>query len=752
MNLARAIALSAIAVAAAPGVLHGQPPSLATVMERAASYATAFQRQLSNIVAEERYVQDIAHLNLPPGRFATVSHRELRSDVLLVRPAGTDRYVAFRDVFEVDGTPVRDRQDRLTTLFLDPAASAAAQIERINRESARYNIGTIERTINTPTVPLLFLLPQNQSRFRFTRSTRNAPAIGRSTRTPRAAGRTGPASFAAPAEAWVVEYEEIQRPTLIRTTQGLDLPARGRFWTDPDTGRVLMSELITEDPTVRATIDVRYQSDARVGLMVPAEMRERYEGRRDGAVIEGNATYGKIRQFQVQANERIAPAEPNRFAPLGVTAVDGSVGRVLNLDPIDLKSNVADASARAPVQVSPPTPQEQRKPLTFTTGTELVLVDFVVTDKADRPVRGLTVKDFVVKEDGKERPIVSLEAFGGADSAPVSRGSRDSRDSLDSFPRAIESPGSPGSASPDAATALLVDDQHLSPEQAARLRPALKALLAKVGERSGSLLLVAPGSNVSVAGLLPAGASGMTAAVDRIVGQRSDDDSNFPVDDAEALAIFRGDLPTKARVAGRFKALNPELSADQADDLARERANMLAHDARARRDGMYGVALQCLDWLAGRPGRHGLIVVSAGFAQDPDDSKYYEVVTRSLRVNAPIHFLDARGLPGIGRYQSAANAVALGRNVDEGPFGRWEAAAGSMALADETGGIAISNTNDMEKGLGRLLDTMTTYYVVAYQPPEHEKAGYRRIKVEVRTRGLHVRARSGYFSGARPAQ
>jgi hypothetical protein len=267
-------------------------------MERLASYASTFQHQLSNIVAEERYVQDISHLNLPPGRFATVSHRELRSDVLLVQPAGTDRYVEFRDVFEVDGTPVRDRQDRLTTLFLDPARSASAQIERINRESARYNIGTIERTINTPTLPLLFLLPQNQLRFRFTRSTRRAPAIGRGTAT----RATGAASFAAPAEAWVVEYEEVQRPTLIRTTLGLDLPARGRFWTDPDTGRVIMSELMTEDPVVRATIDVRYQPDARAGLLVPAEMRERYEGRRDGAVIEGNATYGKIRQFQVQAH------------------------------------------------------------------------------------------------------------------------------------------------------------------------------------------------------------------------------------------------------------------------------------------------------------------------------------------------------------------------------------------------------------------------------------------------------------------
>jgi hypothetical protein len=161
------LGLTAIAVAAASGSLPAQEPSLATVMERASGYATTFRRQLSNIVAEEWYVQDIRRMNLPPGRFAAESHRELRSDVLLVQPGGTDRYVEFRDVFEVDGKPVRDRQDRLTALFLDPTRSAEAQIQRINQESAG-NIGNIQRTINTPTPPLLFLSAENQSRFRFT--------------------------------------------------------------------------------------------------------------------------------------------------------------------------------------------------------------------------------------------------------------------------------------------------------------------------------------------------------------------------------------------------------------------------------------------------------------------------------------------------------------------------------------------------------------------------------------------------------
>ena len=184
--------------------------------------------------------------------------------LLLVQPGGADRYVEFRDVFEVDGRPVRDRQDRLTALFLDPTTSAEAQIQRINRESARYNIGNIERTINTPTLPLLFLSPQNQSRFRFTRTSRNAPALARS---------TGATSLTVAADAWVIDYEEVQRPTLIRTTQGLDLPARGRFWIDAATGRVIMSELITDEPTVRATIDVEYHV-RRSALPSPGDERE----------------------------------------------------------------------------------------------------------------------------------------------------------------------------------------------------------------------------------------------------------------------------------------------------------------------------------------------------------------------------------------------------------------------------------------------------------------------------------------------
>jgi VWFA-related protein len=728
------MALTALAVVATSSSFHAQEPSLATVMARVGSYAATFQRQLSNIVAEERYVQDITHMNLAPGRFAADAHRELLSDVLLVQPAGTNRYVGFRDVFAVNGTPIRDRQNRLAALFLSPDASAEAQIERINRESARYNIGNIERTINTPTLPLLFLLAPNQTRFRFTRGLSRGPAINRSIATPRGAEA---ASFAVPADVWTIDYEEVERPTMIRTTFGADLPAHGRFWADPETGRVLMTELVTDDPAVRATIDVSYQRDLVVEVHVPAEMRERYEGRRDGAVIEGNAIYGKIRQFQVRADERLAGAEPPLVETATATPAAPADSPVLEPVASDVDLKTIGTSVEVQPPTTPAAAQDAPKPPTFATRTELVLVDFVVNDSAGRPVRGLSAKDFVLKEDGTECPIVTFEAFGG--NAPVA--------SAD----AGTVPGTSSHATPStpaAVTVLLVDDGHLSQAQAARLRPALKGLLTTVGERGGALMLLAPASKVQIVGTLPGGTTALTAAVDRIAGQRVDDASNFPVADSEALAIARGDNPALARLVARFMALNPELNTDQANMFVRERANLLAHDARARRDDMYDVALRSLDWLAGRPGRHGLIVISSGFAADPDDSKYTEVVTRSLRANAPIHFLDARGLQGMSRYQGVDYGTALGRGADEGPFGWSDGAAGSTALADDTGGLIVSNTNDMAKRLGHLLDSMTTYYLVAYQPPSHQKPGYRKIRVEVKTRGLQVRARRGYFSEA----
>jgi hypothetical protein len=285
--------------------VEAQEPSLDTVLQRAAGYVDQLSRQLSGIVAEESYVQEVKNLssrNAPP---TVITRRELTSDFLLVKPSGSDRFVEFRDVFEVDGRPVRDRQDRLTKLFLTPSPDTDHARE-IVEESARYNIGDITRNVNTPMLPLMFLQKAYQPRFRFKRTGTQSPSLSNLT----LAGRGGSAVFRASTEVWVVEFRERKDHTVIHTPQGEDFPATGRFWIEPDSGAVLMSELLMEMGDTDAVINVSYQSEPLIGLRVPVEMHERYRG--GGNRVEGVATYGRFRQFQVKTDEVIdkPPVKP----------------------------------------------------------------------------------------------------------------------------------------------------------------------------------------------------------------------------------------------------------------------------------------------------------------------------------------------------------------------------------------------------------------------------------------------------------
>jgi hypothetical protein len=281
VRLAKTLAVLGACFVLAGSRVAGQDRALSLILVKAGAYADAFERQFTGIVAEESYAQDAGGV-----------HRDLKSDLLLIR-ASDDRYVEFRDVFQVDGRAVRDRDDRLTRLFLDPSASAQAQLQAIVTESARYNIGNIQRTINTPTLALTFLLTRNQHGSVFEIRKSATPELG----------RRGPFGVV-PAGTIVLSFDEGKRDTVIRTSRGRDLPSHGHFWIDPATGDVLMTELIAEDAAVRGVIDVRYEQDPSLGVLVPSVMRERYDGNRI-AGITGTATYGRFRKFQVSTDTDI---------------------------------------------------------------------------------------------------------------------------------------------------------------------------------------------------------------------------------------------------------------------------------------------------------------------------------------------------------------------------------------------------------------------------------------------------------------
>jgi len=68
-------------------------------------------------------------------------------------------------------------------------------------------------------------------------------------------------------------------------------------------------------------------------------------------------------------------------------------------------------------------------------------------------------------------------------------------------------------------------------------------------------------------------------------------------------------------------------------------------------------------------------------------------------------------------------------------------------VAEETGGLAIQNTNDLAAGLARVIDELREYYEVVYASPNPVPDGrFRRIQAKVTRQGVQLRTRAGYFA------
>jgi hypothetical protein len=282
--------LLALLIPSAAAAADDRPP-LQTLLARVSDYVSRYQKEISGVVAEERYVQDADKSDRP-----FVTHRELKSDLLLVRTeGGVEAYVQFRDVFEVDGDPVRDRTDRLAKLFMNPSEDAKKKAAQIMNESARYNIGSVQRNINVPLLMLMLVDPVYQPHFKYSATTEHKG-------TPRGLPKT--AAFALPGDTWEIDFEETGTPTVIQG-DGQDARSHGRIWVDPDTSRVLITEIVNEARTVRSTIRVSFQSPPISGFLLPVEMRESYVLKGHFYSFEGAATYSNYRRFTVDTSEQI---------------------------------------------------------------------------------------------------------------------------------------------------------------------------------------------------------------------------------------------------------------------------------------------------------------------------------------------------------------------------------------------------------------------------------------------------------------
>jgi hypothetical protein len=258
-----------------------------SLLASAAAYVARFELVFSNVVAAERYVQTVtprsvnAEMTFINKGGVAAKRRELVSDFLLVKLPDSVGWVPFRDVFEVDGEAVRDRDSRLVIALQSADESTPSRVRAILAESASYNIG-VERTMNLPTLGLEMLHEAVQSRFHFSGLDAD-----------RSVGPT----------VYRLDFEEQQMPSMISGPDGRDLLARGQVWIDATDGTVLRTIVSVDDPMfIHVTVETHYQFDSALGVATPALMREEYT-ERTGRRTNGTATYSEFRTFGVSTTD-----------------------------------------------------------------------------------------------------------------------------------------------------------------------------------------------------------------------------------------------------------------------------------------------------------------------------------------------------------------------------------------------------------------------------------------------------------------
>ena len=125
-----------------------------------------------------------------------------------------------------------------------------------------------------------------------------------------------------------------------------------------------------------------------------------------------------------------------------------------------------------------------------------------------------------------------------------------------------------------------------------------------------------------------------------------------------------------------------------------------------------------------------------------DDENYFrEIIGEANRANATFYTVDPRGLPV---FDTAIGPAPPPDIVTDGAMLRTRLDS-LRTLADGTDGMAVLNNNDLDAGLKRISNDLSSYYLLGYYSTNAKLDGkFHTIKVRIKRPGIDVRARKGY--------
>jgi VWFA-related protein len=398
---------------------------------------------------------------------------------------------------------------------------------------------------------------------------------------------------------------------------------------------------------------------------------------------------------------------------------------------------------------------------------KLVMVDVVVTEHG-KSVAGLDKGRFHIFEDGHEQKIGAFEEHR-APTAPPNASAL--KAALDALPPHTYT-NIPVYPDAGAVNVLLLDALNTPMADQAEARRQMIDYLNEIKPGTSlaiftlaSRLQMVEGFTTNAALLAKAMKGKATSESHSVVVEDQNNSTQSQME--EMLANMEQDnTAPSADIVAELEQFENDLTAMQTDLRVQVTLDALQQLAR---------------YLSGIPGRKNLIWFSGSFpiTIDPEDAPrspfrnvtdYGDLIKKTTALltaaRVAVYPIDARGLMRQNtvdaRYAPSLNGMSVDgsgklvagqkqQNIAT-DFSKFmtqtdEEQASMETVAEETGGKAFVNTNDLKDDVADVIGSGSSYYSIAYAPSEAKSDGsFRRIKVSVDKGGYKLAYREGYYA------
>jgi VWFA-related protein len=453
------------------------------------------------------------------------------------------------------------------------------------------------------------------------------------------------------------------------------------------------------------------------------------------------------------------------------------------------------AHAQSKTQSQPASSPTQSGDQTIRIETQVVQVEVTVTDKQGKVIRDLKREDFELKEDGKPQEIAYFSV--GTATRPARWLGTDSRAKSKDVASTTTVPPAVPETLAGRYIVLAIDDFHLSPGSLLQTRQALLKFVEQQVGSGDQVALITTSGQLGMFQQFTNDRDVLKRAINRLSAQERTATTHFDVPritahqaelidmgDMDALELAVQEIlrqrpsgnPSNAASSGGGNnsggggggrnASNTLSGGSSERENAMETARSLARTIVIQTANYTSASLNTLQsvirTLSPLPGRKIMTLVSDGFflnartANTMNDVR--RVVDAATRAGVVIYAVDARGLMTSPLFD--ASLPSYGNEQPPGVRERVENSAiealrnGPFALANDTGGFMVMNTNDLNVGFQKVLDDTDAYYLLAFEPLEAYRDGrFRKLEVRVKNHPEYkVRSSKGYFADDEKAE